>query len=273
MGFNILLGIVFLISSACQKGSDSYDTTSDADGDGLSYTAEIELGTDPFNPDTDGDGLVDGIEVRVYGSDPLDVDTDDDTYQDNHEVIEGTSPTNRGDRIYTGYWPYNPDKDEIAETADWNSSFRVGELFPRFKAVDQFGDQVDLYDFANSDKKIVIDISAEWCGPCHIMSAWLDGDPEWRAYDEYFPGIREKVNNGEILWITILGENNYGRPADSDTVFDWFRRYSNSSIPILADSRLKVVNYISLQWWPSLFVLDENMMVLATPDDNINDVL
>lgn len=35
----------------------------DADMDGLSYDRELMLGTDPFNPDTDGDGVWDGAEV------------------------------------------------------------------------------------------------------------------------------------------------------------------------------------------------------------------
>jgi len=34
----------------------------DSDGDGLSDELELKLGTDPFNPDTDGDGIIDGEE-------------------------------------------------------------------------------------------------------------------------------------------------------------------------------------------------------------------
>jgi thrombospondin type 3 repeat protein len=42
----------------------------DQDDDGLSDTQEAVLGTDPANPDSDGDGLLDGFEVR-YGLNPL----------------------------------------------------------------------------------------------------------------------------------------------------------------------------------------------------------
>jgi hypothetical protein len=42
----------------------------DPDHDGLTNLEEYQHGTDPTNPDTDGDGLSDGDEVHFYGSDP-----------------------------------------------------------------------------------------------------------------------------------------------------------------------------------------------------------
>jgi hypothetical protein len=39
----------------------------DSDGDGLSDRRESALGQDPFNPDTDGDGILDGDEVSGGG--------------------------------------------------------------------------------------------------------------------------------------------------------------------------------------------------------------
>lgn len=60
----------------------------DTDGDGLSDTQETDIFlTDPFRRDTDGDGLVDGLEeVFVYGTDPLLADTDGDGLDDGLEV-------------------------------------------------------------------------------------------------------------------------------------------------------------------------------------------
>ncbi len=48
------------------------DCLLDADFDGLNDDVEEEIGTDPNNPDTDGDGIEDGQEVNVDGTDPLD---------------------------------------------------------------------------------------------------------------------------------------------------------------------------------------------------------
>jgi hypothetical protein len=48
----------------------------DPDLDGLSTAVEYDLGTDPFDADTDDDGAPDGHEV-AYGSDPLDAESID----------------------------------------------------------------------------------------------------------------------------------------------------------------------------------------------------
>jgi hypothetical protein len=39
------------------------DAITDSDGDGLSDLRERAMGTDRFNPDSDGDGYADGIEI------------------------------------------------------------------------------------------------------------------------------------------------------------------------------------------------------------------
>ncbi|MEM1863211.1 MAG: hypothetical protein QXT47_05975 [Desulfurococcaceae archaeon] len=72
-----------------------YYVNSDMDNDGLTYWKERELKTDPWNPDTDGDGLKDGEEVFIYRTDPLNPDTDGDGLKDLDEItITLTDPLN-----------------------------------------------------------------------------------------------------------------------------------------------------------------------------------
>ena len=48
----------------------------------MSNEQELQLGTNPDNPDTDGDGLNDGDEVNDYKTNPLKADTDGDGLND-----------------------------------------------------------------------------------------------------------------------------------------------------------------------------------------------
>ena len=64
----------------------------DPDHDGLTNLQEFQLGTNPNNPDTDGDGLNDGDEVNKYHTSPLLPDTDGDRIPDGVEVQTGTNP-------------------------------------------------------------------------------------------------------------------------------------------------------------------------------------
>lgn len=52
------------------------DCNTDDDLDGLVTGQEVAVGTDPNNPDTDGDGIEDGVEVGSDFNNPLDEDND-----------------------------------------------------------------------------------------------------------------------------------------------------------------------------------------------------
>ena len=83
---NLLVVILITLASlvvGCNGGSSgNQDATADSDADGLSTSEEAKLGTDPLNPDTDGDRIWDGEEVSMFGTLPLDSDTDGDGMTD-----------------------------------------------------------------------------------------------------------------------------------------------------------------------------------------------
>lgn len=98
----------------------------DADGDGLSNEEErLELGTDPRNPDTDGDGVDDGDEI-ANNTDPLNPDTDGDG------IIDGEEDHN-GDGV--------PDGEENDDEWDWDPS----------ENDDETSDSDDLWDWGEPD--------------------------------------------------------------------------------------------------------------------------
>ncbi|MDP9440802.1 MAG: hypothetical protein M3P34_01185, partial [Actinomycetota bacterium] len=64
----------------------------DIDLDGLSNAEEADLGTNPYNPDSDYDGLPDGAEVHEFGTDPLHRNVDGDDFTDFEEIARGSDP-------------------------------------------------------------------------------------------------------------------------------------------------------------------------------------
>ena len=98
-----------------QIGTDPYDP--DTDKDGLKDGEEVNTyQTDPLNPDTDWDGLKDGPEVHDYRTDPTKRDTDAGGVADGHEVIEdGTNPLDPSDDLllFELYIQFDKDKSVI----------------------------------------------------------------------------------------------------------------------------------------------------------------
>ncbi|MCB1122095.1 MAG: hypothetical protein KJT03_11135, partial [Verrucomicrobiae bacterium] len=70
-GISAPSGEATVIGTPILKIPDLTDLSGDADGDGLTAWAELVIGTSDENPDTDGDGMEDGFEVRE-GLNPLD---------------------------------------------------------------------------------------------------------------------------------------------------------------------------------------------------------
>ncbi len=123
----------------------------DSDNDGLSNETEALAGTDPNNPDTDGDGILDGVEDAnkngiadklngVYlETDPTIKDTDGDG------IIDGVEDANHNgevDKTSTGTFletdPRIPDTDgdgidDGTEDANQNGAVDPGETDPRVK--------------------------------------------------------------------------------------------------------------------------------------------
>ena len=93
-------------------GTDPYNA--DTDGDGLLDCEEVSNGWDPLDPhspcnacggivvdyeqtesavvDFDGDSLEDGLECVFYGTDPYNPDTDGDGFTDYEEISNGWNP-------------------------------------------------------------------------------------------------------------------------------------------------------------------------------------
>ena len=104
----------------------------DSDSDGLSDGDELDLGTNPLDPDSDDDGLSDGDEVLVHETDPNDADTDDGGVDDGVEVEAGTDPLDPADDAEAEDDPLGTPKGGgglSCATAEAPSTSALGALF------------------------------------------------------------------------------------------------------------------------------------------------
>jgi len=277
------------------SGDDSgTDPTADSDQDGILDADEAALGTDPKNPDSDGDGLLDGEEVSggtdptnadtdgdliadgdeiAGGTDPLDDDSDDDGYIDGWETDAGTDPNDADSVIYEGGWPYNPDKDQYSDRTWSETGLDEGDPLAYATFLDAYGDDVDVYDFADHGKPIVVSIVAMWAGPCQGLSRWLAGGSDPYDWDGFVPMVKDAVDDGDVYWITIVGQSL--DPGSYDVSLEdlqkWDGAYHHPNIPVFADdggtSEGNAVRHLLNDAWPTLILYDEHLEVLVGPGD------
>jgi hypothetical protein len=284
----LTLGTLILPLSLASVGCDDGGNT-DSDpvaeeetgGDGDSGDGDSGDGDgDPGPVDTDEDGLTDEEELSI-GTDPQLKDTDADNYWDSWELTEGTDPLDPGSRIYTGYWPYNPDKDEL-EQGSWDTaSTLVGRPFPRASFLDHHGDMVDLYDFTNfvwaeeaggtgQPAYFIFDLSAQWCGPCHNVANWIAGvdDQNTSWIQTTYPSVRDKVHNLRIWWLTFVVENAQGGPPTMMDATTWFQTHQDNYIPIMVDAEQNVRNRFMGPAFPHFFLLDPELKIEYFPPNS-----
>ena len=202
---------------------------------------------------------------------------------------------------YFGGWPTNKDKDKIdnpgfefkcsedsdkkelgciclsdeeCESGDCFQSPRVGQyciqskgtVFPRYSLIDQYGEDVDIYDFAGHGKLIVIEFSTSWCQPCRELASWLSyGDSQVTTHQWWKPGydiIKDLVHNDKIYFINIQIQDAYKEPASLFSIEDWFQEYPDEKVPILGDSNYHVRDWMRITGYPSVIVLNDKMEVV-----------
>jgi len=95
------------------------DSREDFDGDGLRTNSEAQIGSDPFDADTDDDGLSDHTEIAQIGVDPLDADTNDNGIGDAEEDLDGDGLTNAEEAdLGTRFTIADTDDDYLKDSAE-----------------------------------------------------------------------------------------------------------------------------------------------------------
>ena len=153
-----------------------------------------------------------------------------------------------------------------------------GDIMPRFEAIDQFGESVDLYDFSKQGKMILIELSAAWCGPCNDLASWVASNDQkirenpWFK-DRYLP-IRDMIINGEIYLVNFMfeGTDKINKvTATPEDVITWYNKYPDPHVPVLADEYRFIHTWVKPTGLPCVFLVDENMRLINYTSRGLTD--
>ncbi len=179
----------------------------DPDGDGLTNMQEFLLGTDPTNPDTDGDGLLDGGNLTVTSA--------DDRYADFaaagiHYTDDGAGRTFYGEDHF-GTDPLDPDTDGDGLADGANITVTSGD--PRYTAWEEAG---IFFEDNGGERTFYGEIT-------------FGTDPLNRDTDG------DGLSDGRE--VAIYGTDPLNPDTDGDGVGDWYEIYASFTDPLDPDDK------------------------------------
>jgi hypothetical protein len=130
----------------------------------------------------------------------------------------------------------------------------AGQPVHHFTSIAHTGEMVNICEFAG--QRMMIDLSAEWCGPCHSAAACIAGnDTECgnlfsggftAQVESMVNGIRGNLQDGSVNWVTVLYETQVGGVPQLSNLQAWESAYPQNNVWVMSDS-----DEISGSWLPT----------------------
>ncbi len=149
-------------------------------------------------------------------------------------------------------------------------SLAVGAPAKHIQGTDAFGEAFDMGDWCG--KPGVIDILAEWCGPCHMVSECMAGNDS--TCGNVFGGtlgadLRGLLENDQARWVTVVVQaNDNSWTTDPALATNWDNLYPNEHISVVAvdDPSALFANMGPLGVFPTIQTTDEELKWLWLED-------
>jgi thiol-disulfide isomerase/thioredoxin len=162
---------------------------------------------------------------------------------------------------FGGEWVWEPPENQWCNdeppAPEGNGSFYVGERVPDFRLVDQYGDEVSLWQFVG--KVVLLDVSTMWCSPCQELGSTTQ--ETWEHYNE---------EGEDFVYITVLQENVEGQPPSTADINVWVDGFGIGQ-PVLADGdKTGVAGAVLQGQYPALIVIDRDLTMVervSSPTD------
>ena len=149
-----------------------------------------------------------------------------------------------------------------------------GDDFPDFYSLNQFEELISINNIETKGKYVLLEMGTTWCAPCNVLASWLAWDDNeiqtkkwWRTeYKE----IKKLINNNEVIFITVLYEDENRNNATFDTVYEWYDNFPDQHTIILSDNNKELHKWLKPTGIPAVTLLDSNMKIISYTNRGLN---
>ncbi len=125
------------------------------------------------------------------------------------------------------------------------TGWKIGDVLPDFTLVDQYGDEVSLYQFYGM--VIMIEVGAVWCTYCNETA-------------EKSTTLLDSYNDDCVIFLYLLTQDANGGEVSQTDVENWAEWY-DLDYPVLGDVGEEISSALGVKAYPMFYFVDREMVL------------
>ena len=138
------------------------------------------------------------------------------------------------------------------------TGWKIGDVLPNFTLVDQYGEEVSLYQFYGM--VIMIEVGAVWCTYCNESAAKS-------------PSLLDSYSDDCVIFLYLLTQDASGGEISQSDVEYWAEEY-DLDYPVLGDVGEAISDALGVKAYPMFYFVDREMVLRSKTmgSDNYREI-